>query len=343
MNISAIFSFILLGVLSSFVYFFVKTYRLSKSKNNTEGMRNSIILIILVIWIVLFYLVNSILIGCPLIAYPFDALILIWAGIILAAQLIFKKFHKERKVIEGTYKPKDEFTYLDEVQRKATHLFILLLIAVYFGLGGLVYDLIDFLIITIEQNNLINIWGITSLQFPREHSMITIALMGMLGAFFLILIPEIFRLFSPDDYMLSKAPKLMRANEQFAPSAPVSLIIASTLPFVTIPIFNIALAGVTIAVIGDAFASILGRKYGKHKISIFPSKSYEGLLAGSVSAFLAGLPILIFQFDLLDSIVLSLIGAIIIGFIDLLDIKISDNIMNPISVSFSLYLFSFLL
>ena len=341
LSLFLIFNFILLGIFSSFVFFFYKSYILAKSKENKEGMRNSALLVIAISCIVAFYLIYSILIGWPLIPYPFDALMLMWCGIIVGIQFLYKKFHKPKEALLGTYTKKSEFTPKKELQRKATHLIVLLLIAVYFGLGGVVYDFIDFLIYSVDQMN-VNIWGISGLYFPRENSTLAMALLGMIGAFFLILIPETFRLFSPDNYMLRKAPKLMRKNEEFAPAAPVCLITASMIPFVTIPNLNIAFSGVTMAVIGDALASIFGRKYGKYKISFFPSKSYEGLVAGVLFSFLSGLTLLIFEFDLIHALLLALIGSLILGFVDLLDIQISDNILNPIFVCLGMFLFSFI-
>lgn len=46
-------------------------------------------------------------------------------------------------------------------------------------------------------------------------------------------------------------------------------------------------SGLAITGVGDAFASFCGKKYGRHKILKNGKKSWEGCLAGFVSAFLA--------------------------------------------------------
>ena len=81
MSIILVFNFILFGIFTSLIVFFYKTFKLSKEKNNVEGVRNSIALIIVVITVDILYLTFSILIGYPLFPYPFDALILIWIGV----------------------------------------------------------------------------------------------------------------------------------------------------------------------------------------------------------------------------------------------------------------------
>ena len=258
---------------------------------------------------------------------------------ISSSQIIYKKFLKKKEYPSKRYTKNENFSINLESKRKATHMVILLLIAVYFGLGYLVYDLIDLGIQTVDKINF-NIWGIPSLTFPRAHSTWFIATFGAIGATLFFLIPEMFRLFSPEDFMIKKATLLMREGEKHNVSAAIQLSIASSLTLLIIPDIGISMGAITISVIGDAAASLLGRKFHKHTISINPAKSYEGTLGGMLFGFISGIIILIFSINIFSSLFLALIGALILGAIDIVDIKVSDNLLNPIVVGLCMYFFS---
>jgi len=281
----------------------------------------------------------SIIIGFPFFPYPFDLILLIWIGMLLTAQIIFLIPFKKQTYPSNSYTKNEDYTIGLESKRKATHMIILLLIAVYFGLGYLVYDLIDLGIQSVDKINF-NIWGITQLTFPRTHSTWFIATYGALAASLLFIIPEFFRLFSPEHYAIKKTTVLMREKERFSVSAALQLCMASMLILLIIPDIEISMAAITISVIGDAFASLFGRKFPNHKISISPSKSYEGVIGGVFSGFVSGVIILIFSLNIFSSIFLALIGALIIGVIDILNVRISDNLLNPVVVGLCMYFFS---
>jgi len=321
------------------VVFFYKTTKLAQSKQSLEGINNSKFLILVVVFFVVFYVTYSLILEFPFFPYPFDVFILIWIGMLSSSQIIYTRIRKKKEYPLNSYTKNEEFTIKLESKRKATHMIILLLIAVYFGLGYLVYDLIDLGIQSVEKTNT-NIWGIPVLTFPRAHSTWFIATFGAIGATLLFLIPEIFRLFSPKNFMLKKATILMRGGEQYNVSAAIQLSIASALVLLILPDVGISMAAITISVIGDAFASLFGRKFHKHRISINPTKSYEGTLGGMLCGFISGAIILIFSNNICSTLILASVGALILGAIDILDIKVSDNLLNPIVVGFSMYFLS---
>ena len=333
------YNIIFLIIFSSFLIFFYKTTKLARSKQSPEGVNNSNLLILIIIFFIIFYIIYSLILGFPFFPFPFDAIMLIWIGMISSSQIIYKKFLKKKEYPLKSYTKNEEFTINLESKRKATHMIILLLIAVYFGLGHLVYDLIDLGIQSVDKINF-NIWEIPALTFPREHSTWFIATYGAIGATLLFLIPEIFRLFSPEDFMLKKATLLMRGGEKYNVSAAIQLSIASSLVLLILPDVGISMAAITISVIGDAFASLFGRKFHKHKISINPAKSYEGTVGGMLCGFISGVIILIFSNDIFSTLVLAAVGTLILGAIDIVDIKVSDNLLNPIVVGFSMYFIS---
>jgi dolichol kinase len=331
-----IFNVILLGVVVSFVYVFVKVYRLAKADHNLEGAWNSLGLVAAVILFLGFYIFNSVLEGFPLIPYPFDVLMLGWAGAIFAVQLAFRRWSKTTRQPPEGYVPKEQFTMRRELARKLSHAAILLLIAIPLGVGAAVYTFINALIqgaIALH----VSIWGIPGLTFPASHANWLAALFGTLGAFFLLAIPEIFRLFDPQKYLLAPAISLMRASEQASPSAPVILTLAALVPLAAISNIVLPLAALTIAVVGDALASICGRLYGRHKIGFFPAKSYEGLIAGMCSGFVAGFLVLLLGYGIVPAVVLALAGSLVLGGVDLLKISISDNFLNPVLIPLGMF------
>lgn len=333
------YNILFLIIFSSFIIFFYKTVKLAKSKQSPEGVNNSKLLILIVAIFIIFYIIYSLILGFPFFPFPFDVFILIWIGMISSSQIIYKKLFKKEEYPTNSYTKNEEFTIKLESKRKATHMVILLLIAVYFGLGYLVYDLIDLGIQTVESVNF-NIWGIPSLTFPRTHSTWFIATFGAIGATLLFLIPELFRLFFPEDFMLKKAALLMREGEKHNVSAAIQLSIASSLLLLILPDIGISMSAITISVIGDAFASLFGRKFHNHEISINPSKSYEGTLGGMSCGFISGVIILIFSIDIFSTLILAAVGTLSLGAIDIVNIKVSDNLLNPIIVGFSMYFIS---
>ena len=140
--------------------------------------------------------------------------------------------------------------------------------------------------------------------------------------------------------MLKKATLLMRGGEKYNVSAAIQLSIASSLVLLILPDVGISMAAITISVIGDGCASLFGRKFHKHKISINPAKSYEGTVGGMLCGFISGVIILIFSNDIFSTLVLAAVGTLILGAIDIVDIKVSDNLLNPIVVGFSMYFIS---
>ena len=305
-------------------------------------MRNCIGLIIIIISIDILYLIFSLLIGYPLFPYPFDVLILIWISIMVATQLLFKKFHKHKERAQNIYLNNEQFTLKLEVQRKLTHLFILGLIFVHLGLGVLVYKMINDTLTLADALNT-NFWGVSVVDFPAQYENWSIAIFGTFCAFLLLMIPEIFRIFSNDDYMFYPVEHMMRDKERYMPTASVSLSLASLVPVIAIAHLEISISAITIAIIGDAFASIVGRRYGKHKIKFFPSKSYEGLAGGMFFGFLAGFGVLIITIDVITSLLLALVGSIILGLIDLPHVQISDNILNPIIIGIGMYILAIII
>ena len=88
-----------------------------------------------------------------------------------------------------------------------------------------------------------------------------------------------------------------------------------------------------IATIGDGAASILGMRLGKRNFPKNSKKTIIGYIAGFFASFgVSILALWIFESNLviLKILIISLGGATMFLIIDLLSLKIDDNILNPI-------------
>ncbi len=319
--------------------FLIKIGLKAKKINNKEGFYNSMTCAGLLGFILIYYIVSS-LIGNPLIVYPFNTLIIIWVLIILSLQILYilfiKRSIKSKKV--PNFVKNEDFTFFHEIQRKSTHLVGLLLIACYFWISIPVFTWVQDLIIYFESINA-NIWGMVFIEINSSYIPQMVSIFAIFCTAFLITVPDIIRVMNFKYTMFKKFADVMREKERNAIGPHVSLLIGSIIPMILINEYLISVAGIIIAIFSDAAASLVGRKFGKHKLvfSERTGKSYEGLIGGFITAFLCPLPILLWGYDLYTSIILALIGAIVVSIIDIITPTLTDNILNPICASFFMY------
>jgi dolichol kinase len=100
-------------------------------------------------------------------------------------------------------------------------------------------------------------------------------------------------------------------------------------------------------VFGDTAANLYGRTFGKRKIRN-TNKTYEGLIAGVIVAFISGVIVLFtlrkfYMPKHFGLFLMPLLGAVIIGFIDYLDLEIDDNLSYNFILSTILFFSSILL
>jgi len=125
--------------------------------------------------------------------------------------------------------------------------------------------------------------------------------------------------------------KTLKRNENYEFTKNVVLVL-SLVPLLFLP-FGIFTAAALITSIGDGVASIMGVSFGRHH---FPRKSSKTII-GYISGFLASFGVSIISLWLfepyilpLKMIIIALSGALVFSIIDLLSLKIDDNILNPI-------------
>jgi dolichol kinase len=131
--------------------------------------------------------------------------------------------------------------------------------------------------------------------------------------------------------ILSILSKSLKKREIFEFTKPVALVLAFT-PIFFLP-FGIFSAAALISTIGDGAASLCGLKYGKKKFLQNSNKTIVGYIAGFLASFFISLlSLLIFMptLDILKTFLMPLVGAMAFVLIDLSNLSIDDNILNPL-------------
>ena len=93
---------------------------------------------------------------------------------------------------------------------------------------------------------------------------------------------------------------------------------------------EVAAAAVLALATGDGLSTIIGRRYGRHKLPYNPSKSIEGTLAGFLAAW--------FSASLILPPPTAFFGALTVAIVEPLDF-LNDNILVPLVGGFVMSLF----
>jgi len=180
------------------------------------------------------------------------------------------------------------------------------------------------------------VWGITGEEFGR-FLILTAGYSGILvfGALDYIRLSFVFEKhnyfhFIPDN-VLNILSKSMKRRENFEFIRPTILVL-SFAPILFFP-FCIFAAAILIATIGDGAASVFGLRFGRIH---FP-KSSEKTIIGYISGFLASSGIIIGMLLLFASdvnlykiLLIAFSGGLTFFIIDVLNLRVDDNILNPI-------------
>ena len=180
------------------------------------------------------------------------------------------------------------------------------------------------------------VWQITGVEFGR-FLILTAGYSGILifGALDYVRLSFVFEnhnLFHliPDN-VLTLLGKTMKRHENYNYIKPIVLALPFTIIFI-FP-FSIFAAAALIATLGDGAASVFGLRFGKIHFPKSSEKTIVGYIAGFVVSFSIAF-ICFWAFDnvlkFYEIIIISLSGAFVFLFIDLLNLKIDDNILNPL-------------
>lgn len=348
-------------IIVCFLYFFglilfyitYLTKQKSEKRAFINNLANSIIFIISItinLFIIHFINPNN----TRFIAFPFDILMLIF--IIFFIPFFSILVIKEKRKIENGKITLEEFKSTSkilplkyDIYRKLTHLVVLGIIFFYFTSGFLIQNVFKY-ISELLPNFFIEMFdmGKDIMVFTQNLVvfLVGVSLIGLLTADFTrILMPKYYPL-KPVNQILKEKELYMRLGPHISMSIGCfSIILLYGLIQPVGPL--IICASMAMAVFGDTASNLFGRTLGKRKIRN-TDKTYEGLFAGIIIAFISGFIVLLSlkEFYLPKNFglfFLPLLGAIILGFIDYLDLEIDDNLSYNFILSTVLFFSSLLL
>jgi dolichol kinase len=118
----------------------------------------------------------------------------------------------------------------------------------------------------------------------------------------------------------------------------LSLFILGALLYSSIQLFCywmitgwLGVAAVIVAAIGDAAAAIVGMICGRHRLK--GNRTIEGTVGGFIIGSISILPL---WFFLGIPWVYGIIGAMMLVIVDMTDLPLNDNLLNPVVIGFSL-------
>lgn len=288
------------------------------------------------------------------IAFPFDILFLLF--IIFFIPLFAILVIREKRKIERGKKNHEEIKSIlkilplkYDIYRKLTHLVVLGIIFFYFTLGFLVQNVFryfseflpDFFVEMFEMGDDIMIFTQNLVVF-----LVGVSLIGLLTADFTkILIPKYYPLKAVNQILKEKELHMRLGPHISMSIGCFSIILLYGLIQPIGPL--IICTSMAMGVIGDTASNLFGRTFGKRKIRD-TNKTYEGLFAGVIVAFISGVVVLLtlrgfYMPKNFGLILMPILGAFVIGIIDYLDLEIDDNLSFNFIVSTVLFFSSILL
>lgn len=239
---------------------------------------------------------------------------------------------RERRTIEifiAAYNKKNidkEHTYKTDISRKALHLFPIFMILMLWIFAVYMWE---------GMWNQHIPWGISGENFGR-FLILTVGFGGILVFTMMdyvrlshIYNKNIFHLLP--DIVSNLLGNAMKRSELYEFTKPAALVLAfATVFFAPFPVFC---AAALIATIGDGAASIFGLGLGRIHFPKGSPKTIIGYVSGTLASFgVCMASFMIFAPGLLMTkiIIISLSGALVFFVIDLLNLDLDDNMLNPI-------------
>ncbi len=288
------------------------------------------------------------------IVFPFD---IFTVGFLILFYPIFYFFirNEKRKIKKGkvifeetslTGFKKLPFKY--DIYRKLTHLIVLTIILFYFTLGFWIQNIFVFVLQffpKIVSEIFFSVFYIErDLMIFTQYLVVFLVSISLIG----LLTAEFVRILKSKIYLLKPINRILREKELHMRLGPhISMAIGCYSIILLFGLFQpigplIICLSMTMSIFGDIASNLIGRTLGTKKIRNGP-KTYEGLLAGIIGSFISGILILIIlceSFCVINALLyffLPLIGSIIIGVIDFLDLEIDDNLLYPFTISTVLF------
>jgi dolichol kinase len=154
------------------------------------------------------------------------------------------------------------------------------------------------------------------------------------------LTPEVYKFLNDRfDKLVKSLREIEREEERMCIGAHIYFSIASLIIIFLFPQM-IVIGAITVAVLGDAVAAIIGKSFGRHRFK--NGKSWEGTIAFFLTSFGILIGILPYGYSINFSIAGAFVGSIVGTFVELYNVPPNDNFSNQILMSLALYLLLFL-
>ncbi|MFX1298499.1 MAG: diacylglycerol/polyprenol kinase family protein, partial [Promethearchaeota archaeon] len=337
-----------------------------RKENNSielrEGVYNSALTAILCMIMGLFYVIPGLIVAfinntiqdSLYLPYPtptatFAIYFLGFVFIFIAAFVIYEwKTAKFSKVL-----PKEQKIHKvdKELSRKAFHILIIGVLAVYLIVGKLLIDSLY----TYLSTPAYDYWGYRFADWSVIDSGKLVSMFGITVVFEFIFLLDLIRLKAPRYFPARILSNLYREKEKDTLGPHIYLVVGILFSVIVFPP-PIAMAVIAISALGDATATIVGVTKGKRRMrSGISNKTWEGSIAGMIASFLFGfIGFIALAFtptyfgyvknDIGTGILIGLlINAAAVPIFFLIDyytpkpLPFSDNLLNPILVGFTMW------
>jgi len=348
-------SIIIIGTL--YIYGLLLFYITYLAKKNNEkaafinNFANGLVLITsITINLILTKILNNL--QKEILVFPFNFLMIGFIGLYLPLFYLFISREKHRirnknKDIEKCEpKPYTELPLKYDIYRKLTHLVVLGIVLFYFTLGFLIQNFFVYIFEYIPHfiSDLFHIGG--DIMIFTQNLVIFLVGISLLG----LLTADFVRILNPENYPLKPVNQILREKElHFRVGPHISMSIGC---FSIIIIFGliqplgpiVICSSMVMSIFGDIASNLMGRTIGRKRIRK-TNKTYEGLISGIIASFISGFLLLFllrnyYGFNLLVLVLIPLVGSLIIGLLDYLDLEIDDNLSFNFSLSTILFFIS---
>ncbi len=346
-----------------------KMRRIGDSVELREGVYNGILSSVLIIVMGLFYLIPGILVASlntieeslSILSYPtptatfaiyFLGFVILFVAVFVLYEWKTEKFSKAPPSEQKVHK-------LDkELSRKAFHVLIIGVLAVYLIVGSLVATSLYEQLISPAYT----FWGYGDISGGLNFIITNLVDGGQLFTMFgitvvleFVLILDLIRLKAPRYFPARMLSNLYREKEKDTLGPHIYLVVGMLFAIVVFPP-PIAMSVIAISALGDATATIVGVTKGKRKIRPgISNKTWEGCIAGMIASFAFGfIGFISLAFapayfgsvgnDIGMGIVLGLVlNGIAVPIFFLIDyytpkpLPFSDNLLNPLIIGMAMY------
>ncbi|NVM31104.1 MAG: hypothetical protein HWN65_19840 [Candidatus Helarchaeota archaeon] len=340
-----------------------------------EGVYNGALTAVLCIAMALMYIIPGVTVTlasgtveerCTLSMYllyptPTATFAIYFLGFIFVFIALFVVYEWKTEKFSKAPPPKQKIHKLDkELSRKAFHILIIGVLAVYLIVGRLVVNSLYTWLITAPYD----FWGYSGVVLGSDTGLVAInqivdgghliTMFGITVVFEFVVLLDLIRLKAPRYFPARILSNLYREKEKDTFGPHVYLITGMLFVVLVFPP-PVAMAVIAVSALGDATATIVGVTKGKHEIRPGVSKkTWEGTIAGIVAAFVFGFigfiaiasaPAYISYIGTVErGIIIGLvINAIALPVFFLIDyytpkpLPLSDNLLNPILVGFTMW------